>query len=43
MTDSNYMPFELLLAGYENLSLLGKLRWKYYKLKHKISAFFKRR
>lgn len=43
MADSNYIPFELLLAGYENLSLLGKLRWKYYKLKHKISMFFERR
>ena len=43
MADSNYIPFELLLAGYENLSLLGKLRWKYYKMKHKISAFFERR
>ena len=41
MTDTHYIPFELLLAGYENLSWIGKLRWNYYEIKHKISMFFK--
>ena len=43
MTDTNYIPFELLLAGYENLSWIGKLRWNYYKIKHKIFMLFKER
>ena len=41
MMETNYIPYELLLAGYENLSWIGKLRWNYYEIKHKISMLFK--
>ena len=41
MIDTNYIPYELLLAGYENLNWIGKLRWNYHELKHKISMLFK--
>ena len=41
MTDTNYIPNELLLTGYENLNWIDKLRWNYYEIKHQISMFFK--
>ena len=41
MIETNYIPYELLLAGYENLNWIDKLRWNYYEIKHKISMLFK--
>ena len=43
MIDENYIPDELLLEGYENLNWIGKLRWNYYEIKHRISMLFEGR
>ena len=43
MIDENYIPYELLLKGYENLNWIDKLRWNYYEFKHRISMFFEGR
>lgn len=40
MIDENYIPYELLLKGYENLNWIEKLCWNYYEIKHRISMFF---
>ena len=41
MIDTNYIPYRLLLIGYENLNWIDKLRWNYYEIKHKILCFLK--
>ena len=43
MIDTNYMPYELLLAGCENLNWINKFRWNYYAIKHKIFMLFNER
>ncbi len=41
MIETNYIPHKLLLAGYENLSWIGKLHWNYCEIKHRILCFLK--
>ena len=43
MIDENYIPYELLLKGDENLNWTEKLRWNYYEIKHRISMLFEGR
>lgn len=37
--ETNYMPYELLLKGYENCTLKEKFIWNCIELKHKILCF----
>ena len=39
--DENYIPYKLLLAGYENLNWIGKLHWHWCEIKHKIICLLK--
>lgn len=39
MIDENYISYELLLKGYENLNWIDKLRWNCYEIKHRIEVY----
>lgn len=38
MNEENYIPYDLLLKGYENCTLKEKLIWLFYEIKQKIGG-----
>ena len=36
MIEENYIPYKLLLKGYENCTLWEKVIWKFYQFKHDL-------
>lgn len=41
MTETNYIPYELLLKGYENCNLWEKIAWKFYQFEHDLKEILK--
>lgn len=38
METTNYIPYKLLLKGYNNLNWIEKLQWNYFELLHRFKS-----